>query len=74
VIEPIQHQVNPTAFIYHLYPENDTAKEFMENLSGMVPSGLNRVFLASGGSKTAESCIKLARKFVISRVDFFVIK
>ena len=67
VIDAIQKQLNKAAFAYRLHFENDAAEEFARDLSGVMPVGLNRVFFASGGSETVESCLKLARQFAISR-------
>ena len=67
VIEAIQKQLNQAAFAYRLHFENDAAEEFARDLSGVMPVVLNRVFFASGGSETVESCLKLARQFAISR-------
>ncbi len=66
VIAAIQKQLNQAAFAYRLHFENDAAEEFAEDLSMVLPVGLNRVFFASGGSETVESCLKLARQFAIS--------
>ena len=66
VIEAIQKQLNQAAFAYRLHFENDAAEEFARDLSRVMPVGLNRVFFASGGSETVESCLKLARQFAIS--------
>ena len=66
VIEAIQKQLNQAAFAYRLHFENDAAEEFAGDLSRVMPVGLNRVFFASGGSETVESCLKLARQFAIS--------
>ena len=67
VIEAIQKQLNQAAFAYRLHFENDAAEEFARDLFEVMPVGLNRVFFASGGSETVESCLKLARQFAISR-------
>ena len=60
VIKAIQKQLNQAAFAYRLHFENYAAEEFAGDLS-RVMVGLNRVFFASGGSETVESCLKLAR-------------
>ena len=52
VIEAMQKQLNQAAFAYRLHFENDAAEEFAEDLSRVMPVGLNRVFFASGGSET----------------------
>ena len=67
VISAIQQQLNQASFAYRLHFENDAAEEFAEDLSRVVPAGLNRIFFTSGGSETVESCLKLSRQFAISR-------
>ncbi len=67
VIEAMQQQLNQAAFAYRLHFENDAAEAFAEQLASVMPSGLNRVFFASGGSETVESCLKLARQVALAR-------
>ncbi len=67
VIAAMEAQLREAAFAYRLHFENDAAEEFAEQLSAVMPPALNRVFFASGGSETVESCLKLARQIALAR-------
>jgi adenosylmethionine-8-amino-7-oxononanoate aminotransferase len=69
VIAAMQEQLAQAAFAYRLHFENDAAEEFAAHLADVMPPGLNRVFFASGGSETVESCLKLARQYALARGD-----
>ncbi|MEM1399084.1 MAG: aspartate aminotransferase family protein, partial [Pseudomonadota bacterium] len=67
VIEAMQAQLKRVAFAYRLHFKNQPAEELAHELVGQMPDGLNRVFLVSGGSEAVESCLKLARQYVITQ-------
>lgn len=65
VIEAMHAQASRVAFAYRLHFRTQSAEELASELVQEMPEGLNRVFLASGGSEAVESCIKLARQYAI---------
>ncbi|WP_428408739.1 aspartate aminotransferase family protein [Hyphococcus sp.] len=67
VLEAMRAQMNATTFGYRLHFENEPAERLASVLSKLSPTGLDRVFFASGGSEAVESCIKLARQYAIAK-------
>lgn len=67
VLAAMREQMNATTFGYRLHFENEPAERLASVLSNLSPKGLDRVFFASGGSETVESCIKLARQYAIAK-------
>ena len=67
VLEAMRAQMNATTFGYRLHFENEPAERLASVLSKLAPTGLDRVFFASGGSEAVESCIKLARQYAIAK-------
>lgn len=63
VLEAMRHQMDRVTFAYRLQFENEQAEELARELAAVMPSGLDRVFFASGGSEAVESAIKLARQY-----------
>ena len=67
VLAAMREQMNATTFGYRLHFENEPAERLASVLAKLSPKGLDRVFFASGGSETVESCIKLARQYALAK-------
>ena len=61
VLEAMREQMSRATFAYRLHFENEPAERFAAELVQQMPKDLGRVFFASGGSETVETCLKLAR-------------
>lgn len=67
VLSAMKAQMDKATFGYRLHFENDAAEELATRTAALMPPGLDRVFFTSGGSETIESCLKLARQYVLTR-------
>lgn len=67
VLDAMKAQMNKATFGYRLHFENAAAEDLATLTASMMPPGLDRIFFTSGGSETIESCLKLARQYVIAQ-------
>ena len=67
VLDAMREQMSRATFAYRLHFENEPAELLAKELVEQLPEGLSRVFFASGGSETVESCLKLARQYALAR-------
>lgn len=67
VLDAMKAQMDRATFAYRLHFENDAAEELASLTASLMPAGLDRVFFTSGGSETIETCLKLARQYVIAK-------
>ena len=67
VLEAMREQMSRATFAYRLHFENEPAERFAAELVQQMPKDLDRVFFASGGSETVETCLKLARQYALAR-------
>lgn len=65
VLAAMKDQMDKATFGYRLYFQCDVAEQLAEKLVSMLPAGLDRLFLVSGGSEAVESCLKLARQYTV---------
>lgn len=65
VLAAMKEQMDKATFGYRLYFQCDVAEQLAEKLVSMLPAGLDRLFLVSGGSEAVESCLKLARQYAV---------
>jgi adenosylmethionine-8-amino-7-oxononanoate aminotransferase len=66
VLEAMKAQMEKATFAYRLYFQNEVAEQLADKAITMLPPGLDRLFLVSGGSEAVESCLKLARQYVVT--------
>jgi len=69
VLAAMREQMEKGTFAYRLHFESEPAEQLASALGRLSPSGMTRVFFASGGSEAVESAIKLARQFALARGD-----
>ena len=67
VLKAMNEQMRKSTFAYRLHFQNEPAEELAKMTAKLMPEGLNRVFFVSGGSEAVESCIKLARQYVLTK-------
>ena len=65
VLAAMKRQMDNATFAYRLHFENDAAESLATLTASLMPSGLDRIFFASGGSEAVESCLKLARQYAL---------
>lgn len=67
IADAMHEQAKRLAFVLVEGYANIPAIELAERLAALAPGGLNRVFLASGGSEAVESALKLKRQYFLFR-------
>src|SRR5690606_32798629 len=65
VLAAMKKQMDKSTFAYRLHFENDPAEDLASMMASLMPPGLDRIFLVSGGSEAIESCLKLARQYAV---------
>ncbi|HNP35059.1 MAG TPA: aspartate aminotransferase family protein [Woeseiaceae bacterium] len=63
VLAAMKKQMDSATFAYRLHFENDAAENLATMTASLMPPGLDRIFLVSGGSEAVESALKLARQY-----------
>ncbi|WP_068110914.1 aspartate aminotransferase family protein [Tropicimonas marinistellae] len=63
IIGAIKEQLDALAFAHTGFFTSQPAEELADLLVANAPSGLDRVYLVSGGSEATEAAIKLARQY-----------
>src|SRR5690606_23236616 len=67
VLAAMKRQVDKATSGYRLHFENEPAEELATLTASLMPPGLDRIFFVSGGSEAVESCLKLARQYVLTQ-------
>jgi len=67
VLDAMKRQMDKATFGYRLHFQNEPAERLASMTANMMPAGLDRVYLVSGGSEAVESAIKLARQYAITQ-------
>ncbi|MFP4275414.1 MAG: aspartate aminotransferase family protein [Paracoccaceae bacterium] len=65
VIAAIRRQAETLAFAHTGFFTSEPAEALADRLIAAAPSGLDRVYLVSGGSEAVESALKLARQYFL---------
>ena len=66
VLDAMRAQMEKSTFGYRLHFQTEASEELAQKLVAMTPEGLDKVFFVSGGSEAVESCLKLARQYVLA--------
>lgn len=66
VLAAMKEQMDKATFAYRLYFQCEVAERLADKAISMLPPGLDRLFLVSGGSEAVESCLKLARQYAVT--------
>ncbi|HEY9038681.1 MAG TPA: aspartate aminotransferase family protein [Roseovarius sp.] len=67
VLDAMRAQMKKSTFGYRLHFQTEASEELAEKITALTPDGLNKVFFVSGGSEAVESCLKLARQYVLTQ-------
>ncbi len=67
VIAAIKSQLDRLAFAHTGFFTSEPAEALADLLSAHAPTGIDRVYLVSGGSEAVEAAIKLARQYWVER-------
>ncbi|WP_324755000.1 aspartate aminotransferase family protein [Roseovarius sp. Pro17] len=67
VLEAMRAQMEKSTFGYRLHFQTDASEELAQKIVALTPEHLNKVFFVSGGSEAVESCLKLARQYVLTQ-------
>lgn len=67
VLAAMKRQMDKATFGYRLHFENEPAEELAALTASLMPAGMDRIFFVSGGSEAVESCLKLARQYVLTQ-------
>ncbi len=67
VIDAIKAQLDKLAFAHTGFFTSEPAEALANLLIQHAPTGLDRVYLVSGGSEAAEAAIKLARQYFVEK-------
>src|SRR3546814_5555352 len=65
VISAIRDQIERIPFVHSGFFTTDVAEELADALIEHAPSGMERVYLLSGGSEGIEAALKLARQYFL---------
>lgn len=67
VLDAMRAQMEKSTFGYRLHFQTEASEELAEKIVALTPEGLDKVFFVSGGSEAVESCLKLARQYVLTQ-------
>lgn len=67
VLAAMKAQMDKATFGYRLHFRTDASEDLARKTAALMPKGLDRVFLVSGGSEAVESATKLARQYALSQ-------
>ncbi|MFX0545748.1 aspartate aminotransferase family protein [Roseovarius sp. S1116L3] len=67
VLDAMRAQMEKSTFGYRLHFQTEASEELAEKITRLTPAGLDKVFFVSGGSEAVESCLKMARQYVLTR-------
>ncbi|MFX0540594.1 aspartate aminotransferase family protein [Roseovarius sp. S4756] len=67
VLDAMRAQMEKSTFGYRLHFQTEASEELAEKIVARAPAGLDKVFFVSGGSEAVESCLKLARQYVLTQ-------
>ena len=67
VLDAMKKQMDKSTFGYRLHFQNEPAEQLARMTASLMPQGLDRVFLVSGGSEAVESSIKLTRQYALTQ-------
>ncbi len=67
VLDAMRAQMDKSTFGYRLHFQTEASEELAEKITALTPDGLDKVFFVSGGSEAVESCLKLARQYVLTQ-------
>ncbi|MDO5756078.1 MAG: aspartate aminotransferase family protein [Rhodobacterales bacterium] len=67
VLDAMRAQMEKSTFGYRLHFQTEASEELAQKISELTPEGLDKVFFVSGGSEAVESCLKLARQYVLAQ-------
>lgn len=66
ILEAMKEQMDKATFAYRLYFQCEVAEQLADKAISMLPPGLDRLFLVSGGSEAVEAGLKLARQYAVT--------
>ena len=67
VLDAMRAQMEKSTFGYRLHFQTEASEELAQKIVALTPEGLDKVFFVSGGSEAVESCLKLARQYVLTQ-------
>ncbi len=67
VLGAMRTQMEKSTFGYRLHFQTDASEDLAQKIVALTPENLNKVFFVSGGSEAVESCLKLARQYVLTQ-------
>jgi adenosylmethionine-8-amino-7-oxononanoate aminotransferase len=67
VLDAMRAQMEKSTFGYRLHFQTDPSEDLATKIVALTPEGLDKVFFVSGGSEAVESCLKLARQYVLTQ-------
>ncbi len=67
VLEAMRAQMEKSTFGYRLHFQTEASEILAQKIVALTPEGLDKVFFVSGGSEAVESCLKLARQYVLTQ-------
>ncbi|MER9191413.1 aspartate aminotransferase family protein [Mesorhizobium australicum] len=65
VLEAMKAQMGRIAYAHTSFFTTDVAEELAEQLVALAPTGLDYVYLVSGGSEAVEAALKMARQYFV---------
>ncbi len=65
VLDAAKAQLDRIAYAHTGFLTSEAAEKLSDKLAGLAPSGIERVYLVSGGSEAVEAAIKLTRQYFL---------
>ena len=67
VLAAMRAQMEKSTFGYRLHFQTEASETLAAKVAALAPAGMNKVFFVSGGSEAVESCLKIARQYVLTQ-------
>ena len=67
VLAAMRAQMEKSTFGYRLHFQTEASETLAAKVAELAPAAMNKVFFVSGGSEAVESCLKLARQYVLTQ-------
>ena len=67
VLAAMRAQMEKSTFGYRLHFQTEASETLAAKVAELAPAAMNKVFFVSGGSEVVESCLKLARQYVLTQ-------
>ena len=67
VLAAMRAQMEKSTFGYRLHFQTEASEALAAKVAALAPVAMNKVFFVSGGSEAVESCLKIARQYVLTQ-------